>query len=201
MNPRAKGATWDRAVTEAALQDAALDLLNRKGILGGLNLREVADNAGVNRGLVYHYFGGGRDLLRSALRKDMAERMREQTSARSVTFALRARLGLEVMIRQAESLRLVMILLLDNDEKVKILPQKDHSLADLRDRQNSGEIKADVDIEALHILQVCYGYGYALMRETMARELGMNLQELDDRVGKMAEWLGAATEVGPQESA
>ena len=49
--------TPNRPATEAALQTAALDLLERNGVLAGLNLREVADEAGVNRGLVYHYFG------------------------------------------------------------------------------------------------------------------------------------------------
>ncbi|MFE5025744.1 TetR/AcrR family transcriptional regulator [Streptomyces sp. NPDC056656] len=38
-------------------------------MLGGSNLREVG-GAGVNRGLVYHYFGSRRDLLSSALRRN-----------------------------------------------------------------------------------------------------------------------------------
>src|SRR5215475_1197825 len=42
----------DRAATEAALQKAALSLVERNGVLAGLNLREVAEEAGVNRGLV-----------------------------------------------------------------------------------------------------------------------------------------------------
>jgi AcrR family transcriptional regulator len=35
--------------------------------LTGLNLREVADDAGVNRGNIYHYFGSRRELLRAAI--------------------------------------------------------------------------------------------------------------------------------------
>ncbi|MBP9053131.1 MAG: TetR family transcriptional regulator, partial [Ilumatobacteraceae bacterium] len=45
----------DRDATERDLEDAALRLVDRDGVLAGLNLREVADAAGVNRGLVYHY--------------------------------------------------------------------------------------------------------------------------------------------------
>src|SRR5690606_36581152 len=67
----------DRAATEAALEQAALRLLERNGVLAGLNLREVADEAGVNRGLVYHYFGSRRDLLRAALGADVRERIRD----------------------------------------------------------------------------------------------------------------------------
>ena len=35
----------------------AFGLIRRNGVLAGLNLREVADRAGVNRGNIYHYFG------------------------------------------------------------------------------------------------------------------------------------------------
>lgn len=42
-----------RAETERRLIDAALDLIRRNGVLTGLNLREVADGAGVNRGNIY----------------------------------------------------------------------------------------------------------------------------------------------------
>ncbi|MCP4004306.1 MAG: helix-turn-helix transcriptional regulator, partial [bacterium] len=57
----------NRADTERRLIDAALDLIRRNGVLAGLNLREVADGAGVNRGNIYHYFGSRRELLRAAI--------------------------------------------------------------------------------------------------------------------------------------
>lgn len=67
----------DRAATEAALEEAALRSLERDGVLAGLNLREVAAEAGVNRGLVYRYFGSPRELLRAALRSDARRRSSE----------------------------------------------------------------------------------------------------------------------------
>src|SRR5262245_36628667 len=77
MSPRSRRSQRqpDRAATEQALQKAALALLERNGVLAGLNLREVAEEAGVNRGLVYHYFGSRRALLRAALRSDIHERI------------------------------------------------------------------------------------------------------------------------------
>src|SRR2546423_12837263 len=60
----------DRARTEQALEDAALALLEREGVLAGLNLQKVADDAGVNRGLVYHYFGSRRGPLRKGRRRN-----------------------------------------------------------------------------------------------------------------------------------
>ena len=56
-----------RAETERRLIDVALDLILHNGVLAGLNLREVADGAGVNRGNIYHYFGSRRELLRAAI--------------------------------------------------------------------------------------------------------------------------------------
>jgi len=67
----------DRSATEAALTTAALRLLDRDGVLAGLNLREGAAEAGINRGLRHHYFGSRRDLLRADTRRfferDVAE--------------------------------------------------------------------------------------------------------------------------------
>jgi len=68
-------APGDRATTEALLQRAALELLEANGVLDGLNLREEADRACVNRGLVYHYCGSRRELLRSALLADAEARI------------------------------------------------------------------------------------------------------------------------------
>lgn len=191
---RTTGATGDRAATEAVLERAALELLEERGILAGLNLREVADRAGVNRGLVYHYFGGGRDLLRAALRSDMAERLREMGPGRGRSFTARARAQMRAMIRQAAWVRVVVILLLDGDPRVRILPLKDSVVPDLHERQERGEIVADLDIEAFHILQVSWGYGYALARGAMARELGIPLDELDRRVVEVAGRVGRAVE-------
>jgi pimeloyl-ACP methyl ester carboxylesterase len=61
--PRARG----REATEALLRDAALRLLDREGVLAGISLQDVADEAGLSRGLIDHYFGSRQALLRSAL--------------------------------------------------------------------------------------------------------------------------------------
>ena len=46
-----------RAETEQRLIDVALELIRTNGVLAGLNLREVAEVAGVNRGNIYHLKG------------------------------------------------------------------------------------------------------------------------------------------------
>jgi AcrR family transcriptional regulator len=44
-------------------------------VLSGISLKDVADEAGLSRGLIHHYFGSRQALLRSALearRRDAA---------------------------------------------------------------------------------------------------------------------------------
>lgn len=186
---RSGGATWDRAATEGALEDAALVLLRRNGVLGGINLSEVADEAGVNRGLVYHYFGSRRDLLRAALRKGARARMGELTPPPELDLVERMRLYVRTILRQGEFVRLVVALVLDNDTHVRVLPLKDSVVPQLKQRQADGEVRADIDVEAAHVLQVVSGYGYALLREPIAREMGIRLDELDRRFEDSAAWL------------
>lgn len=176
------GATWDRARTEAALEDAALRLLRRNGVLAGINLREVADEAGVNRGLVYHYFGSRRDLLRAALRRDVRDRFDEMLAGPDASWVERARGHIRAVVHQAPAIELVIALVLDRDEKVRILPLHETALADVARRQGSGELRDDLDAEAMHVYRVAAGYGYALLRERMAEELGLDVDELDRRV-------------------
>ena len=59
----------DRAATEQRLIESALELIRKNGVLAGLNLREVAAGAGVNRGNIYHYFGSRQELLRTAINR------------------------------------------------------------------------------------------------------------------------------------
>src|SRR5690606_17434102 len=47
------------------------------GILAGINLREVAKEAGVTRGLLYHHFGNRAELLRASLMRDRMSRAAE----------------------------------------------------------------------------------------------------------------------------
>ena len=61
-----------RANTEQKLIDVALDLIRQRGVLSGLNLKEVAEAVGVNRGNIYHYFGSRQELLRSAISQQFA---------------------------------------------------------------------------------------------------------------------------------
>lgn len=175
----------DREATEAALQKAALELLERNGALAGLNLREVADEAGVNRGLVYHYFGSRRDLLRAALRSDVKERMGELRPGKWTPLPERYSRFLPAMLRHRQAVVLAALLVLDGDQHVRMIPDHD----EIRDRHqrdaDGGWIGDDLDLDSVHVALVSLVYGYLVFRERFSQELEHDLDHLDAEVGRV----------------
>ena len=64
----------------AALLDAAAELFAEKGP-GAVSVRQIAAAAGVNHGLVHHYFGSKQELLREVVRTRAAAVMAEALAA------------------------------------------------------------------------------------------------------------------------
>ena len=159
-----------------------MELLRRNGILAGLNLREVAEEAGVNRGLVYHYFGSRRDLLRSALGRDLKTRLGAITS--TANHPLKVRIGelLRSMVRTADHVRIAALLFLDGDRSVRFMPLRDEWLKMLDDDIARKDLGEDVDTRALLGIITALSHGYALFRAPIAKELGMGVREMDERV-------------------
>jgi len=174
----------NRSATEAALQKAALLLLERNGVLAGLNLREVADEAGVNRGLVYHYFGSRRDLLRAALRADVDERMADFRPGRGLPAPARYEGMLRTMLhhRHRQAAVLAVLLVLDGDHHVRMVPDPDGTRARLRRDVEEGVLPPDLDEEGLHAALASLVYGYTVLRDRLAEELDVDAEKLDDRV-------------------
>jgi AcrR family transcriptional regulator len=171
-----------RADTEAELEAAALALLRRDGVLAGLNLREVADEAGVNRGLVYHYFGSRQELLRAALRKDARRRLEEVRSGGKLPFAARWRRFLRLMTSQRDVVRLMTLLVLDDDAELRTMPLRHETRQLLEADRDRGSLAADADLEATHAAIVSFTYGYLVYQGALAREFGMSVEELDERI-------------------
>lgn len=179
----------DRAASEAILETAALRLLQQNGVLAGLNLREVADEAGVNRGLVYHYFGSRQALLRSALRRDVKQRLADILASGSLPFNARIRQLVRTMLGQREAVNLSTLLVLDGQEKLPVAPLKDQWIDSFEHDIAEGKIAADTDPQALLALMTALSYGYVVFRQTVAEELNIPVADLDYRVddvfGKM----------------
>jgi AcrR family transcriptional regulator len=177
----------DREATEAALQRAALDLLERNGALSGLNLREVADEAGVNRGLVYHYFGSRRDLLRAALRSDVKERMAEVNPGKWIPLPERWAHFFPAMLRHERAVVLAALLILDGDRNVRMVPNHEEVRERHRLDTEGGWLSEDLDLDAVHVALVSVVYGYIVFRQRLAEELGHDLEHLDDEVARVFE--------------
>lgn len=130
-----------------ALENAALEVLEAHGILAGLNLHHVAENAGVNRGLIYHYFGSRRGMLLSALRQ-------RQAGAGQITRKVLGDMLFAAKLQNLDSIRLMALLALDGDEEY--LPFGPTS--------NQPEIP--------EVFAASLAFGHALYRKPFARELG-----------------------------
>ncbi len=183
--------TRGRAETEQRLIDAALDLIGRKGVLAGLNLREVSAAAGVNRGNIYHYFGSRRELLRTAISR------RFETVLGYVAADAKGRSFVERRLRPFQSpppgyrdSHLRALLVIDGDESVDPMPAYETALQSLQQDVVRGDIDPGHDLEALQVALSALLRGYRIFREPYAKKIGAGVDELDDRVIAIARtWL------------
>ncbi|WP_165975287.1 TetR/AcrR family transcriptional regulator [Actinomadura rubrisoli] len=183
---RKDGRSRDREATEEALRAAAIALLRSGGVLAGLNLREVADRAGVNRGLVYQYFGSRRALLRSALFH--RSRPNADDAAESEGLPLRKRLSrlFWTSLRNPEPVVLATLLVLDGDDRPRVLLNRGEGRTALAADAARGELPID-DAEAVQAALASTIYGYTLLREHLAREIDVPAEELDGRMARCLE--------------
>ncbi|HEY3687130.1 MAG TPA: TetR/AcrR family transcriptional regulator [Streptosporangiaceae bacterium] len=170
-----------RAETESELLDAALRLLDRDGVLAGVNLREVAKEAGVNHGQIYQYFGSRQSLLRAAIARQMKDNQPDPARHWKLPFAARRRAMWRWSLRQRHTLKLEALLALDGDPRLVIFPALDRTRESLARDTRDGALTSEVDPEVAHAMTAAAYLGYAIFRETFARELGLPPDELDRR--------------------
>jgi len=181
-----------RAETEQRLIDVALELIRKNGILAGLNLREVAEGAGVNRGNIYHYFGSRQELLRTAINRRF-EAVVDSIVARkrNVPFIAR-RLSTFRTKDTINDSQLRALLVLDGDDSVDPMPQYEAAISHLRQDVIDGDIHRDHDLEALHAALTALSRGYRIFRIPIAKRMGIGARELDARVTEIVRsWLEA----------
>jgi len=180
----------NRAETERRLIDAALGLIRRNGVLAGLNLREVADEAEVNRGNIYHYFGSRQELLRAAITRRfeaaigtlLADRQGRSFVERRLRTFRSARGGLDSQLRA--------LLVIDGDSTVDPMPRFEDAVRGLRQDVTDGEIDRAHDLEALHVALSALQRGYGIFRKPYAKRLGINVGDLDVRMAAILRtWL------------
>ena len=182
----------NRAETERRLIESALDLIQRNGVLAGLNLREVADGAGVNRGNIYHYFGSRRDLLRTAInRRFEAIAVSLFADRRRIAFVERRLRSFRWMHKSQDS-ELRALLVIDGDDTVDPMPAYESALSSLRQDVIDGDIDRGHDLEALQVAISALLRGYNIFRKPLAKRIGTNVKDLDKRVAAIVRtWLEA----------
>lgn len=172
--------------TRDALMDAALALLEERGVLAGLNLREVADRVGVTPANVYHLFGSRQGLLRAALTRETDRLTEAVAEAAQLPFAAR-RLRVFDLIGERPQLTLTALLALDGDPDYRPLPFLDATRAQYQAQVDKGEIAADVDIDAAHLVGLATSIALAIYGAHAARQLGVPTEELRARTRVLLE--------------
>ena len=179
-----------RADTEQRLIDVALEMIQKNGVLGGLNLREVAEAAGVNRGNIYHYFGSRQDLLRAAINRQFQGLLKSLSVARRGKHFVERRLEAFRSSESSNDSKLRALLVLDGDNTVDPMPRFESQISELRQNVIDGDIDASHDLEALQVVLSAVLRGYRIFRVPYARRLGVKVTELDERVtGVIRFWL------------
>lgn len=175
----------DRPQTEADLRAAARELLDSQGALAGLNLREVAARAGVNRGQIYQYYGSRQALLRAAISDILTTSAPNPAGHFDLPFAERRRRVFQWALGEPDLVKYEALLALDGDEELSIVPFFEQTLEAIEHDYAHGDLAPDVDGVAAHIMTAATYMGYCIFREVFARNVEIPISELDERVSRL----------------
>jgi AcrR family transcriptional regulator len=172
--------------TRDALMDAALDILSERGVLAGLNLREVADRVGVTAANIYHLFGSRQGLLRAALTRELEHIHQALIEAQPLSFA-ETRLHMYDVIGERPRLALTALLALDEDPDYHPFPFIDTTRLRYEAEIEAGELPGGIDIEAVHVFSLSAVIAHAIYGTAAARQLGVTPESLRARMRVMLE--------------
>jgi AcrR family transcriptional regulator len=172
--------------TRDALMDAALDLLAERGVLAGLNLREVADRVGVTAANIYHLFGSRQGLLRAALSRELEQLHIAVLAAQPLSFA-QTRLYTFDVLGERPYLALTALLALDDDPDYQPFPFIETTRMLYEAEIDAGRVPAGIDIEAVHVFSLAAAIAVAIYGDAAARQLGVSTEALRERMRVMLE--------------
>jgi len=173
----------DRQTTERDLLEAAWKLFERDGPLTGLNLNEVAQAADANRASIYHYFGSRQGLLRAAIGKRLEELRPTWLEDRRLPFIERRMHAFDVVAGGEPTLvKLILLLMLEDAAPFNpLVLDLDRARSSIQEDVTEGALPADTDVDLVHVMPLAAYVGYGLMRDWISQELGVELDELDER--------------------
>lgn len=176
--------------TDRALERAALRLLTGGGLLAGLTLQQVGDEVGVAKGLVYHYFGDRRALLRSALRHGAIELQDVLRAVPDSSYDRRIGAFAKAALVYPAAVQLMTLLLIDRDPRLRPMPLRELMMRHFERDVRQGRLPPDADFEALLGVQNSLVYGYVLFRDGLARQMGVKRDVLDSRFRRLVPAIG-----------
>ncbi len=184
-----------------ALMKSALQMIERDGVLAGVNVSEIAKEVGVTPANVYHFFGSRQGLLRKAIVRALDE-------IRGLIFSdtrwpERPKRMFQI-ISQHPQAPLWALLAMDGDPDFKPSPFHDQAQRDLQRDVEAGVLpECGLDLEMLNHLMLSGGVGYAILRKSTAAQFGCTVEELDRRAEKVFSQVAdlAVPEGSPQERA
>ncbi|MEV0650454.1 TetR family transcriptional regulator [Phytomonospora sp. NPDC050363] len=140
----------DAERTRAKLLDAAFDEFAAHGYAGA-RVQDIATRAGVNKQLITYYFGGKSGLYR-ALQQSWHERERTFVTDDASFADIAVRFVRHTLV-DPRGTRLTLWRGLDDDAPGEVDGQArtEADIADMRARQEAGELPADIDMRAFRI--------------------------------------------------
>jgi len=164
--------------------EAALAHVADRGVLAGLNMREVADAAGVSPPNVYHHFASRQELLRAAL-SDQIERRSPAIDVAVHASFVEWRTQIFELVQQVPELRLTALLALDDDPAYEPLALYDLAQENYQRLVDEGELPDGFDALAAHVLTLSMAMGVAIYGRAVSRQVGIDVDELRDRTEAM----------------
>lgn len=189
LSERAKTPS-ERESTDRVLERAALRLLTGGGLLAGITLQQVGDEAGVAKGLVYHYFGDRQALLRSALRHGAMELQDMIRAVPYSSYDRRVGAFAKAALIFPAAIQLMTLLIIDRDPRLRPMPLRGLMMQNFERDVREGHLPADADFEALLGVQNSLVYGYVLFRDGLARQIGVKRDVLDSRFRQLVFAMG-----------
>jgi AcrR family transcriptional regulator len=150
-------------------------------------MQEVADEAGVNRGLIHHYFGSRRSLLRAAIAASIAGVAPEHATWRSQPPRRKRIANFKDYVANQVFPRMIALLALDGDDSLEPIPFAKERLEDFERECDEGHLAADVDLVAMLTVWESALLGYILIREGASQQFDLPVTALDKRVLAMLE--------------
>ncbi len=171
--------------------DAAIELIEERGVLAGLNLSEVADRVGVTPANIYHLFGSRQGLMRAALTRE-ADRLFPKLGQLLGLPFVEQRLRVFDVIGEQPRLALTALLALDQDADYRPLPYLEGVREEIKTQIEAGLVPPDLDTDAVHLLTLGMVIATAIYGEPAARQLGVPVEELRSRMRALLELMLAA---------